>query len=567
MSSELKIEMIRLNHELPPEQHAPFKKISRLGGGTYGRVYQATRETNTNEVVAIKRNFISPSLSNSVGSIRELDILNTVKGHPFCIQLKEVLYGSPFQDGSLSPADKDWVNDKVYFVLEKGQLDGDKYIHSNQPGLVNQRKLFAVQIFLAIEFLHSRGIYHRDLKPANIICFLDQTGLESAKITDFGLAQHYSHQTISSHGFVTLWYRAPEITLVQNYDHKVDVWSLGCILFELFSSGNRRFVQPDCEESLINLLVQRLDFPREFYTVAQQLFPKKITRTYETAQQTRKSIEEQLGFTPSQIAQFDSAKLGGRPNFGTFTQLADLLEKILVVDPENRWTASQCLNHPFFDGFRGLINRTRGQFGINHSGEWMTKPIPRLIYQSSSVRTTGMKWFQMVHLNRYSYPISNWYSDRIFFHALEMFDRYLCTLDLSKQEVHESNIVVWVNTFLFLSAKYFRVLVKDVGLSNFTIGIIPTEFYIFKSRTEDFEEHLVKEVFKGEIYRPTIYEVATEFLTEPAVTHLLKLTLNGEIPSGTSLRSFWSSQFEIVDQLNRNRSSPLNDETPVISII
>src|SRR5690606_840245 len=91
----------------------------------------------------------------------------------YCIQLKDVFYEPPFSDGSLSPANKDWVSDKAFFVLEKGQLDGDKYIRSPLAPLVNDRKMFATHIFLAVEFLHSRGVYHRDLKPANVICFLN----------------------------------------------------------------------------------------------------------------------------------------------------------------------------------------------------------------------------------------------------------------------------------------------------------------------------------------------------------------------------------------------------------
>lgn len=201
-------------------------KINRLGGGTYGRVYQATTDTNSahqsnifpsqgsfmfftdaftgkitytskpgqmssvntvstqGEVVAVKQNFVSPNLQQTIGSLRELDMLNIVKEHPYCIQLKNVTFEVPFVDGALSPpGERNWIADKVFFVLEKGDMDGDKYIRPPPSNgmpivrLVNERKLFAVQVLLGIEFMHSRGIYHRDLKPHNIICFMNSLGI------------------------------------------------------------------------------------------------------------------------------------------------------------------------------------------------------------------------------------------------------------------------------------------------------------------------------------------------------------------------------------------------------
>jgi len=578
-----------------------FKKITRIGGGTYGRVYQAApdrmfastasipagsllplgwtdlsqlpgqlvavpdRLEPAEEYVAVKRNFIAPSLKESIGSLRELDILTLVKGHPYCIQLKDVFYEPPFSDGSLSPANKDWVSDKAFFVLEKGQLDGDKYIRSPLAPLVNDRKMFATHIFLAVEFLHSRGVYHRDLKPANVICFLNSKNeLEAAKLADFGLSQYYCRQSISVQGFVTLWYRAPEISLSRDYDYKVDVWSLGCILFELFSSGNRKFVQPSTEDALINALIERLEFPRESYFLAQQIHGKKITRSYEALQQMRKSMEQLLDCTESQIAQFNSAQLGGKPNFGTYAELVDLLQRILVVDPEKRWSVSQCLNHPFFDGVRELIDSTRSRFGINRNGEWVLAPEPRLIYHQSPVRTRAMGWFQIIYSNRFNHPIANWYSHRIFYHAIEMLDRYLVLTN--QQEASESDIVVWVNTFCFMSAKYFRVLVTEFGLVFFTVGIKQEEFHIFRSMAQNFEEHVVRDVFKCQIYQPTIYETANDFLTENSIAHLLRLIIRGEITPGTSLRSLWASQYQVLCEINREKSPVTSSGTPVISL-
>jgi p38 MAP kinase len=88
--------------------------------------------------------------------------------------------------------------------------------------------LHPILIQRGLKFVHSAGVIHRDLKPSNILvnenCDL--------KICDFGLARIQDSQMT---GYVsTRYYRAPEIMLTwQQYDHAVDIWSVGCILAEM----------------------------------------------------------------------------------------------------------------------------------------------------------------------------------------------------------------------------------------------------------------------------------------------------------------------------------------------
>ena len=105
-------------------------------------------------------------------------------------------------------------------------------------------------VLQGLDCLHSRGIMHRDLKPANIL--LNNSG--GLKICDFGLARHCRTSDLESHYtplVVTMWYRAPELLLgYREYSTAVDMWSAGCILFELYAAGRPLFPGKDDTEQI-----------------------------------------------------------------------------------------------------------------------------------------------------------------------------------------------------------------------------------------------------------------------------------------------------------------------------
>jgi protein kinase len=89
------------------------------------------------------------------------------------------------------------------------------------------------QCFAGMSYVHQTGIIHRDLKPENLLWSEDN----QLKIADFGLSkQHDRHQQQHTIYVSTRWYRAPEIILkIDQYDPKVDIFALGCIMAELYT--------------------------------------------------------------------------------------------------------------------------------------------------------------------------------------------------------------------------------------------------------------------------------------------------------------------------------------------
>lgn len=508
-----------------------YKCIDKLGSGTYGQVFKVLSPKN--EIFAVKRNIVSISYSGTAASVRELDILTKVQNHPYCLQLKETHFGTPFDNDHPIEINAMTV-DKLHFVMEKGDLDGSRFIQSS-PSWID-RKLFILHLLLAVEFLHSRKIYHRDIKPANVICFLENRTLKATKLTDFGLAQYYTFQNISSPDMVTLWYRAPEIVLHKEYDLKIDIWSLGCILYELLT-GKPLFT-PANEEQLINLCISTLPFPHEDYVIAKQIYKRSISSNYNNSQKNLVSLSNRINLPEYEKVIFNSSKVNGQFNSGKYDDCMDLLSHMLSVNPKNRYTATQCLNSEFFSGFHGIINQVRTQFGINSDGDWIFKPDYMFKYNRGNIRQVGMKWFKIVYNARNTYPINTWYNHRILFHAIEMFDRYLVHSGIDN--VSEGHVLIWVNTFLFIATKFFRILQSMVSIMSFANGISEDQHDIFKSSAVRFEEFVIRDVFFGQIYQPTFYELAPEYLNDQLISKFLDLIWSEKIPSETYYREFWN---------------------------
>lgn len=94
--------------------------------------------------------------------------------------------------------------------------------------------MIARSLVTTLLLLKQNGVIHADIKPENIL-FVD-SHQESIKLIDFGSAlfieensQHFVMQTLP--------YRAPEIALLADYDYQIDIWSLGCVLYELATSN------------------------------------------------------------------------------------------------------------------------------------------------------------------------------------------------------------------------------------------------------------------------------------------------------------------------------------------
>ncbi|XP_063099411.1 serine/threonine-protein kinase ULK3 isoform X4 [Cavia porcellus] len=192
-----------------------FVLTERLGSGTYATVYKAYSKKDTREVVAIKcvakKSLNKASVENL---LTEIEILKGIR-HPHIVQLKD------FQ----------WDSDNIYLIMEfcaGGDLS--RFIHARRILPEKVARVFMQQLASALQFLHERNISHLDLKPQNIL--LSSLEKPHLKLADFGFAQHMSPWDEKHVLRGSPLYMAPEMVCQRQYDARVDLWSVGVILYE-----------------------------------------------------------------------------------------------------------------------------------------------------------------------------------------------------------------------------------------------------------------------------------------------------------------------------------------------
>lgn len=278
-----------------------YTLMEKLGKGHFAEVYLCVEKaTGKRYAVKIFTKHSGPEdKSKTEGLQQEIGVLMGVS-HPNVLCLKDTFT----------------ERDHVYLVLElapEGELFN--YIVMKQKLSEDETRKLFVQLFQGIKYLHDRNIVHRDIKPENILVVDKKLHV---KLADFGLAKIIGEESFTTTLCGTPSYVAPEIladTKHRKYTKAVDVWSLGVVLYICLCGF------PPFSDELFSR-----DFP---FTLSQQIKSGRFDY-------------------PSPY--WDSV---GDPAL-------DLIDSMLIVDPERRYTVDQCLKHPWLVSGAPAVNDSTG---------------------------------------------------------------------------------------------------------------------------------------------------------------------------------------------------------------
>ncbi|SBS83620.1 calcium-dependent protein kinase 7, putative (CDPK7) [Plasmodium ovale curtisi] len=195
-----------------------YELHEQLGQGKFSSVYRGiNKQTNSEFAIKVidKR---SVSIYEKELLRSEISILRLLR-HPNVIFLKEIINTKETLYISMELVRGGELYD---FLLTETRLSE---IHANK---------IVTQLIKTVAYLHRCGIIHRDIKPENIL-LTDKSKDAQIKLTDFGLSTLCAPNELLKEPCGTLAYVAPEVITLQGYNHKVDAWSIGIILYLLLS--------------------------------------------------------------------------------------------------------------------------------------------------------------------------------------------------------------------------------------------------------------------------------------------------------------------------------------------
>jgi serine/threonine protein kinase len=492
--------------------------ISKLGEGAYGAVFKCKNKKG--ETLALKKSYKDKDVVGYKSSLSEINILKELQGHPFIINIFDIYLEKPYSDPNKKidkkRKDKDSTSENIFYTMEIGENTLDNYKNKYTQDDYFQIKLFIIQILIALEYSHKRSIIHRDLSISNIVTF-DNTfinnkdtslskrsddkeeeinkslkkflkdksfKLKSAKIIDFGLSGFCSGYDKKNYGLVTAEYRAPELCARNNYDERVDIWALGCIVYEamrnsiLFPANSNNSKEPNraklLETIINNYPCENFDLEAFYRTIKTGnnkiniLNIKKKKNTFISFSSSKDNKEEEMD--KERLENFNNTP-------GNFDEFLEIIQSMFEIDYNKRKKASQILEMKFFEGYRDYIEFYQNKYEptnrylykkktneIHSSNIYLNYEEENFQIIKSKERKWGMEFF--VKLFNLRKEVT-WYNHFILFQGMRLYDMYISyrtnesnvlheeTEDTGKIGLNKETCVFYAKSCIFIMFKFY----------------------------------------------------------------------------------------------------------------
>ena len=285
-----------------------------IGKGGASVVYKGINKDNNEKII------IKELKTNNINKlIREVNILKLTKGIPNVISLLDFFKN----------------DDNYYLVFPYYNCLSTRTIFYGFTAM--EIKIFMYKFLQSLEKLHARGIIHRDLKPGNILV----KSCNNFMIIDFGISDFYLPYRKFCNKIGTRNFKAPEqLLLLKGFDYKIDIWATGLIFAEMFFQ-KYPFWKPEEDivilENIYNMIghtkfanyLNKIGNTTTFDFMKNHVKPQNFESYFE-----REANDEIMNH-------LEDKKNG-----------IDLIKKMLDIDPNLRFSAEECLKHPFFKSIK-----------------------------------------------------------------------------------------------------------------------------------------------------------------------------------------------------------------------
>lgn len=323
-----------------------FEKKNQVGQGTYGSVFVGADKKN-GDIVALKRiNTEQEENGFPITAIREVAILKALS-HPNIVTLKEIVTSKGHGE----------IPKNVFMVFEYLEYDLTGVLETHEIRLSQDHiKSWSYQLLSGVHYMHKNKIIHRDLKASNLL--ISKNG--DLKIADWGLARSWNKDMRNlTKKVITLWYRPPELLLGNSrYSPKIDMWSVGCIIAEMFRRSG--FLKGRNETEQLNLIFNAAGHPT----------PKDWPNIEEKCPLWKNYKPNDGELLPRRIKEKLQEQLH---NSSWLTKDAIyLIDKLLALNPDHRWDAYDSLDAEYFfeDPIVKKSHQLNMKFSVTSVHEW-----------------------------------------------------------------------------------------------------------------------------------------------------------------------------------------------------
>lgn len=312
-----------------------YKILTPLGDHSYSSIFKA-ENLETHDIVALKLMKKRFYTWQECMSLREIKVLRTLQ-HPNILRLKEVI------------RNKDELS-LVYEYYPENLFKYYQNLRDKGKSLTEtQIRHYISQILTCVNYLHKTGYFHRDITLENL--YIDSDN--NIKLGHFNNAREINARPPLTDYISTRWYRAPEQLLrANNYNYKIDIFAIGCVTAELFLMGPLFSGTSEIDQltKICSLLgtPSHKDWP-EFFTLAQKL---------------------KIQLPECQPRNFAHVFAGASAEF------IDFLQKMLVFNPQKRWSCQELLGHVFVVGGSlggGGVGSPKNMVKLKEIGEKISK--------------------------------------------------------------------------------------------------------------------------------------------------------------------------------------------------